>query len=675
MITRRTLLTSAAASGAALAVVDAPAVAAGRSPALTGVSGHRSKVRLTNLDHLRWLMDEVPLTPTATHTTWAIETEPTGRTPWTYANASDDGFTRVGGGSYDAATGHWSQGAYNADDIARAAVVFVRHHAATGSASSLADARELLRTLTYLQTASGPNAGNVVLWMQADGTLTPSAVPRELPDPSDSAESFWTARLVWALGEAYPAFRRKDPAFAGFLRDRLRLALAALQRGSLSRYGQWLVADDVPVPAWLITQGADASAEACLGLAAYVRSEPSDGTARRALAQLAEGVAAMRSGGTGTWPFGAVLPWLGSQSFWHAWGGEAPQALCRAAGVLGSRRLREAGLADAGQFTPVLLTARGPYNAWTPVPGEAQIAYGAEGRVSGLLAAADLTGSAGFLELGGLAGGWFFGANPSGRPTYDASTGVTFDGVEFDGRVNINSGAESTIHGLLAMLALDAHPEAAALAASITGATWAGLSVVEAEAGALAGGAVVVTPPSAWTGAANWSGARYVSVPSGGSVRIAVSGDGAFVHPIINRRPGSLGSSTYTAVDARGRRTRLGSLRNGGLREAGTVGAEGLLRPFPLDRPLPRGTVAVVVESTGDLQLDALLLQPAVSTATYARGSGRPAVLYVNGGTRPTTAVAIAPGSGRTWTSDGASRGRAGGRRFTIPGGGFAITR
>ena len=46
------------------------------------------------------------------------------------------------------------------------------------------------------------------------------------PDPSDSGPSYWLARTIWALGEAYPAFRDSDPAFAGFLRDRLDLALA-----------------------------------------------------------------------------------------------------------------------------------------------------------------------------------------------------------------------------------------------------------------------------------------------------------------------------------------------------------------------------------------------------------------------------------------------------------------
>ena len=73
-------------------------------------------------------------------------------------------------------------------------------------------AYELLRGLTYLQTATGPNAGNVVLWMQPDGTLNPSADPRRLPDPSDSDASYWLARTIWALGEGYAAFQHADPA-------------------------------------------------------------------------------------------------------------------------------------------------------------------------------------------------------------------------------------------------------------------------------------------------------------------------------------------------------------------------------------------------------------------------------------------------------------------------------
>ncbi len=686
MITRRSFIAGTAAvagAGATVAVARPASAQPGSADSTgaadaTGAAGDR-RDRLTNLAHLRWLFAEVPLVASAVHTTVNISTETSGIAPWTYANAlPSGGWTRVGGGTFDASAGTWSQGAFNADDIARAAVVLVRagqDGPVADRAAASADARQLLRTLTYLQDAVGPNAGNVALWMQADGTLNLTPQPPDSPNPSDSAESYWLARTVWALGEAYASFTGSNPTFAQFLKARLHLALDALDRGCLAFYGRWFVADDVRVPAWLITGGADATAEACLGLAAYVRAEPGDRRVRTALSRLAEGVAAMRSGGTGVWPFGAVLPWTLSQGFWHAWGGEAPQALCRTAAVLGSSSVRAAGLSDAGSFTPQVLTSGGPHNSWTPVPGEAEIAYGAEGRVAGLLAAADLTGSEGFLQLGGLAGGWFFGANTSGQPTYDPATGATFDGVETDGRINANSGAESTIHGLLAMLALDAHPEAARLASSIRGYGFDGLAVVEAESGTLAGGASVVTPPSAWTGAANWSGGAYVSVPAGGSVTVDVTGhDGDLVHPIVNRRPGRLGTSGYYALGPNGRRTPLGRLANGGLGEAGVVEADGLLKPFPLERRLPDGTVAVLVVSGGDLQLDALLLQPVVSTVRYDRRSRRPSVLYSNASTTATRVNAVSPGAGSTWTSEGIPRGDGGGSVLAVTGGGFAIT-
>ena len=49
---------------------------------------------------------------------------------------------------------------------------------------------------------------------------------------------------------------------------------------------------------------------------------------------------------------------------------------------------------------------------------------------------------------------WFFGANAAGIVAYDPAAGTTVDTIEANGNVNHNSGAESTIHGLLTMLAL-----------------------------------------------------------------------------------------------------------------------------------------------------------------------------------------------------------------------------
>ena len=280
--------------------------------------------------------------------------------------------------------------------------------------------------MTYLQTAEGPNAGNVVLWMQPDGTLNPSAEPVELPDPSDSGPSYWLARTIWALGEAYPAFVDSDPAFAAFLRDRLDLALDAVDRQVLEpRYGQWLDIDGVAVPAWLIVDGADATGEALLGLAPYVAAT-ADPQAQRVLQQLGEGVAAMRSGNPRTWPFGAVLPWSRSQAVWHAWGGLAPAGLAQAYEVTGDRAMRRAALSDAATFTTHLLIAAGPENGWLPSPTDrVQIAYGAHSRVESLLSAAEAGDRPGLRHVAGIAAAWFFGNNPAGEAMYDPATGRT----------------------------------------------------------------------------------------------------------------------------------------------------------------------------------------------------------------------------------------------------------
>jgi hypothetical protein len=603
-------------------LLGAGTAAAAASP-LTSVAhgGIAASAPLTNLAHLDFLLGTVPLTAVEGHTTYGIDAAPTAQAPWTYADKKADGsYGRVGGGSFDPATGLWGQGAFNADDIARAAVVYLRHWQQTGDTGSREHAMQTLRALTYLQTSTGPNAGNVVLWQQADGTLTPSATPKELPDPSDSAESYWVARTVWALGEGYAAFASADPQFAAFLQDRLRLSLGALDRQSLARYGQFDLADGVKVPAWLIAGGADASAEAALGLAAYVSAAPSDTAARTSLTQLAEGVAAMSSGSVTEWPFGAILPWNKSQTLWHAWGGMAPAAVATAATTLGRADLLGAAVKDSAQFTAQLLAAGGPDNAWSPTPGEAQIAYGVDSRVQGLVATAQAANAPGLIDLAAITAGWFFGANRSGLPAYDPATGAAIDGIEHDGRVNPNSGAESTIHALLTMLVLDANPALKAKALGINKTIGTnGLSVVEAEAGTITGTGAVVRPASAWTGEANLSGGAYVALAAGDTLSIPVpaADQARNVYPIVNQTEAPSGSTAWSVG-----RTKLGSTANGGAGGQGITDAPGRLFPLTLKRQLPAGATALVGATDGPSAVDALLIQPLVSSIAVTGPAG-----------------------------------------------------
>lgn len=669
---RSFLALAAAASALAVLPVDAAVAqptASGSGALLTASRGRR----LTNLAHLRFLLAEVPVAASATHTTFGIETRPTVLAPWTYADTDGaGGYRPVGGGTRDATTGYWTQGAYNADDIARAAVVLLRDWKASGDTQSRDQAKDVLRSLAFLQTASGPNAGRVVLWQQEDGTLNPSAIPVELPDPSDSAESYWLARTVWAFGEGWAAFRREDPEFAGFLRARLHLCLDALGRESLGRAGQWVQSDGRRLPAWLIAGGADATAEAMLGLAAA--AEAGDARSRSALEVYGAGVAAMATDPVQGWPFGAVLPWTGSLGFWHAWGAAAPEALARAGALLRRRAWSAAAIADAGRFTPQVLASGGPHNAWAPLPAEAQIAYGAHGRVAATLQASTVGGE-GLRVLAGLAAGWFFGANTAGIPVYDPATGVTFDGVETDGRVNRNSGAESTIHGLLTMLLLDANRDVARIATSITGLrSFSGLRAVDAETARLSAGAVVVRPETgAWTGEGNLSGGAYVQLPQGEWVEFDVTEAGGILHGLVWRQAADAGDAAWEVF--RGGR-RIWSTRTpaGGVGDRGLTEADGMLVPQLLGGDLPDGPVTVRCTSQGDVRLDALVIQPRVATAVYDTASGA-AVLYANGSRRDQRVAPLAAGSGRAYASDGSPRGKAvQGGTVRVRGEGFTIT-
>ena len=636
---------------------------------------------LTNTAHLDFLMETVPLAPVAGHTTYKLADMPSAQAPWTYADKKADGsYGRVGGGDLDPATGHWTQGAYNADDSARTAVVYLRHWQQTGDAASKERAFQTLRSLTFLQTTDGPNAGNVVLWQQEDGTLTPSAKPVELPDPSDSAESYWLARTVWALGEGYSAFQEEDPEFAGFLQDRLHLALGSLNRQSLAKYGTYDTADGVQVPAWLIAGGADASAEAVLGLSSYVTSAPDDKLAETALDRLSEGVAAMSSGSAGQWPFGAIMPWNKSQTLWHAWGGMAPAAVATAAEVLDRPALLKSAVRDSAQFTPQLLAAGGPDNAWSPTPGEAQIAYGVDSRVQSLVATARAAGAPGLLDLAAVTAGWFFGANPSGAPAYNPATGTAIDGIEPDGRVNPNSGAESTIHALLTMLALDADTalKAAALGINRTVSTH-GLSVVEAESGTITGTGTVVKPASAWTGEANLSGGAYVDLKAGASLTIPLPGSDQpnNIYPIVNRGTAPSGSTAWSSAKGP-----LGSTQNGGAGEQGITDAPGILFPSSLKRALSAGLTAVVGTTDGNVALDALLVQPQISTVSVS-GSGGDSTLYVSAAGSTTVQNVTVPAGftmvQRQYDSSGqpvkGGKDDAGSRagRVTVAPGGFTV--
>ena len=360
---------------------------------------------------------------------------------------------------------------------------------------------------------------------------------------------------------------------------------------------------------------------------------------------------------------------------WHAWGSQMPAALAEASEVLDDESLLSRRVRDSPSFTPTLLTAGGPDNGWLPTPTDrVQIAYGADSRVQSLLAVADASASSGFAELAAMQAAWFFGANRAGEAMYDPATGVTFDGLEADGRINRNSGAESTIHGLFTMLALDAHPDLAARATSVADvADRHGLTVVEAEDATSTTGEVV-TPPAAWTGESLYSGSTLVLERwQRATWNLGADDVRRIVEPVAWIPEEGAGRSIWWA-------DRLG----GGVLDPrgepqGITAVPGMLlpRPLQLDAAASASQVSTAVVQ-GTVTLDALLVRPVVSRL-HLEGPGGGTEL-VHSAARSTQRVGVGfdgrASDVRVYDGDGRlidERQAGGATTVRIPSGGFAV--
>jgi hypothetical protein len=328
-------------------------------------------------------------------------------------------------------------------------------------------------------------------------------------------------------------------------------------------------------------------------------------------------------------------------------------------------------------FTPWLLTSGGPDNGRLPAAIDRnQIAYGVDSRLQSLLAVASASSRTGFQRLAGIVASWYFGANAAGVPAYDPATGRTVDGIAPDGTVNRNAGAESTIHGLLSMLLLDAHPEVAALARRGTGIVERVGSATIAT-GEPTGGAAEVTPPSAWTGESQYTDGTYLSLPSGSSVRFTVpaAAQPRLVQPIVDLQPGS---TAVTRWSSGGRE--LGTIKHRGGPQ-GASPAPGALLPITLGAELPPGNTSITATATGGTAVvDAVLLEPLVSRYVIG-GPGQATALLRSAARTPQTVTVTIPGSGpavvECYDDEGRLRSRSSSSgstvRALVPAGGFAV--
>jgi hypothetical protein len=260
-------------------------------------------------------------------------------------------------------------------------------------------------------------------------------------------------------------------------------------------------------------------------MSAYYDVRPNSTTAET-ITRIADGVAAYRLGTHDEYPFGMHPAQVKAPGFWHNWGAHMPHGLIMAGLALDRRDWIESATASADSFLLRHLAFE-PFRHIGVVPNRLeQIAYGTNMLVQAYAALYHATGEERYAQLAGLAASWYMGNNMAGTQMYDPATGRTFDGINgpVRWRVNRNSGAESTIEGLMSMSALAGLPETAQALVYASTLSDTLPIILEAEDGER----VVGTPiyyAANWTGEGYISAGRYVGLGEGQRMRLKFSLD------------------------------------------------------------------------------------------------------------------------------------------------------
>ncbi len=453
---------------------------------LVGAVVAQEDADLVNLDHLRFLTEPVTVNDEAMAVVHIYSEYP----DYEWVDAAGEGLSAV-------------------DDVARAAVVYLWQYERTGDSSLLELARLCLNFVLYMQADDGEFYNFVT---DRQGTINRRG------GTSFKSLGWWAMRGLWALGEGVRVFDRVDKTYADRLAEAYLRTEAALG-GALSNYGEYIDRHGFRIPAWIPGGEPAVASIGLLGLAAYYQARPNQMTAD-ITTRIADGISEYRLGDDRTYPFGMHPVSANAPGFWHDWGAHMTHGLVVAGMALDRDDWIQSAAASAESFLlRQLAFERFRHIGVVPYRLE-QIAYGTNMLVQTYAALYRATGEERYARYAGLAGSWYFGNNMAGVPMYAPDTGRTLDGINgpVAWRVNRNAGAESTIEGLMSLIALADIPQAVDLlrVQPVDGNGWL---VLEAENGER----VIGTPtyfPVNWTGEGYVSAGRYVGLGEGQRMRL-----------------------------------------------------------------------------------------------------------------------------------------------------------
>ncbi len=334
------------------------------------------------------------------------------------------------------------------DDAARAAIFYLEYFKAYNDSSSLHKYYNLVDFLLYMQSENGYFYN--FIW--EDNSIN-KTFKTSVAEPN-----WWSWRALWALTEGYDLLITPENDRSTRVKKSISQITENIKK-NIPKEKNEVTIEGIKLPDWLPFQFAsDQAALLTIILSNYYKVS-GDKEILEYLNSLVNGIMMMQINDLKCEYNGAFLSW---QYEWHGWGNSQAYALLKAYQVLKNEKLKTAALFELNNFYQRLFeieflssfSVRKTDCNFEIINSNkfSQIAYVIRPMVYALLEAYKITSDTSYAIQAGQIAKWFTGKNPAGEVMYNPRTGIIYDGIENENLINKNSGAESTIEGLLTLL-------------------------------------------------------------------------------------------------------------------------------------------------------------------------------------------------------------------------------
>jgi hypothetical protein len=342
------------------------------------------------------------------------------------------------------------------DDAARAAIFYLEYFKAYNDSSSLKKYYNLVEFLIYMQSENG----YLYNFIWEDNSIN-KTFKTSIAEPN-----WWSWRALWALTEGYDLITTPENDRSTRVKKSISQIIENIKR-NISHEKSEVTIEGIKLPDWLPFQFAsDQAALLTIVLSNYYKVS-GDNEILDYLNSLVQGIMMMQINDLKCEYNGAFLSW---QNEWHGWGNSQAYALLKAYQVLKNEKLKTAALFELNNFYKRLseieylssFSVRKADCNFEIINSNkfSQIAYVIRPMVYALLEAYKITSDTSYAIQAGQIAKWFVGKNPAGEVMYNPHTGIIYDGIENENLINKNSGAESTIEGLLTLLKISKNQNA-----------------------------------------------------------------------------------------------------------------------------------------------------------------------------------------------------------------------